>query len=120
MILAGVDRRHAAREPGNIDRDRAVRVVPFPSRPKKFQPQHLAAPTRVTAQVKRKPVLIAVTLLESPETSTGTERFVVVPFPSVPSRLSPQHLTAPPLITAQLWRKPAPIAVAVTGTATVK
>ena len=35
---------------------------------------------------------------------------MVVPFPSCPNSLSPQHLTAPPLVSAQLWPTPAAIA----------
>ena len=70
-------------------------VVPFPSCPKTLWPQHLTAPPLVSAQLWRLPAAIALTPLCSPETSTGVELSVVVPSPSCPAALSPQHLTAP-------------------------
>ena len=36
----------------------------------------------------------------------GTLRLVVVPSPSFPSVLMPQHFTAPPVVTAQVWLSP--------------
>ena len=86
-------------------------VVPFPSCPKLLSPQHLTAPPLVSAQLWTPPAAIAVTPLCSPETSTGVELSVVVPFPSCPKALKPQHLTAPPLVSAQLWTPPAAIAL---------
>jgi hypothetical protein len=39
-------------------------------------------------------------------TSTGRERDVVVPSPSCPRSLRPQHLTEPVLSNAQVWSPP--------------
>jgi len=36
---------------------------------------------------------------------------VVVPLPSSPEKLSPQHLTAPALVSAHVWKPPALIAL---------
>jgi len=36
---------------------------------------------------------------------------VVVPLPSRPEPLWPQHLTPPPLVSAQVWKLPAVIAL---------
>jgi len=40
----------------------------------------------------------------SPTTVTGVERLVVVPSPSWPEPLAPQHLTAPPESSAQVCK----------------
>src|SRR5512133_2083298 len=87
-----------------------VFVVPSPSCPATFRPQHLTAPRRVSAQVCWPPAAIAVTPLVSPETEAGTARFAFVPSPSCPYRLSPQHSTAPALVSPQAWAPPAAIA----------
>src|SRR5687768_17451006 len=65
---------------------------------------------------------IAVTPLESPETSTGVVLGVLVPLPSCPKKLLPQHLTAPVPLSAQLKEDPAatatyPLASPTTSTA---
>ena len=53
--------------------------------------QH-STPLFVSAQVCKEPVLIALAPPpERPLTATGTELFVVVPLPSWPSLLLPQH-----------------------------
>src|SRR3990170_3387966 len=57
-----------------------------------------------------KPAAIAATPLARPATPTGTLLSVVVPFPSWPPPLLPQHLTPPPLVRAQVWLEPAAIA----------
>jgi hypothetical protein len=49
---------------------------------------------------------MALTPLERPDTATGVVRFVVVPSPSWPALLSPQHFTAP------FWMAHAPFAAA--------
>src|SRR5207237_1185347 len=87
-------------------------VVPSPSWPQSLLPQHLTPPALVRAQVWSPPAAIAATPLASPETSTGVWRLVVVPSPSSPYSLSPQHLTRPALVIAQVWPPPAAIAVA--------
>src|SRR5438876_780697 len=62
------------------------------------------------AHVWAPPVAIAVAL-ERPETFVGTSRFVLVPSPSWPDPLAPQHFTTPVTSTAQVWEAPAAIAV---------
>ena len=47
-------------------------------------PQHLTPPAAVRAQVWSYPAAMAVTPLDSPVTSTGVRRSVVVPSPSWP------------------------------------
>src|SRR5687768_13711708 len=84
---------------------RAV-VVPSPSCPPKFAPQH-SAPDVVLAQVWLAPVAMAVTTPPSPATSTGAQRWVVEPSPSWPDELSPQHFTLPSAISAQVCETPA-------------
>src|SRR6266536_2991300 len=76
-------------------------LVPSPSAPLIFAPQHLTPPAPVSAQVCRTPAAIAVTPLR-PETSTGVARLPVVWLPSWSWPLSPQHLTRPARVNAQL------------------
>jgi len=47
-----------------------------------------------------------------PVTAMGVDESVVVPLPSSPSGLCPQHLAAPPASTAHVWLKPVAMAVA--------
>ncbi len=76
--------------------------VPSPSWPVSLDPQHLAAPPVVTAQVWASPAEMLATPLVSPETWTGVVRSVPVPSPSPPAQLYPQHIAAPPVVTAQV------------------
>src|SRR6187551_35451 len=87
-------------------RDRSL-VEPLPSWPTPPAPQHLAAPDFITAQLCTPDVATAATPLRRPETSTGSALSLVVPLPSCPWSLSPQHLTAPVLPSAQAL--PAPV-----------
>src|SRR5438477_460533 len=82
---------------------------PLPSSPYTSEPQHFAEPLLVTAQVWESPALVAAAPPPKPLTSTGVELLVkvVVPSPSWPTTSLPQHLTAPALVTAQVWSKPA-------------
>src|SRR3990172_8874048 len=57
------------------------------------------------------PAAIAPMPLARPETSTGLLLSVVVPLPSWPEPLEPQHLTPPSLVSAHVWSRPAAIAV---------
>src|SRR3990172_8171069 len=57
-------------------------VVPSPSWPPKFFPQHLTAPAVVSAHVWYCPAPIATTPLSKPVTATGARLLVVVPLPS--------------------------------------
>src|SRR5207244_2492391 len=79
-------------------------VVPLPSWPPSFQPQHLTCPAVVSAQVCCPPAAIATTPLVRPDTSTGLLLSVVVPSPSWPLSLAPQHLTPPAPVTTHVWR----------------
>src|SRR5581483_3979247 len=72
-------------------------------------PQHLTVPVFVTAQVELNCVAIDSTPLVSPTTSTGVLRVVVVPSPSWPLKLMPQHLTPPAVVSAQVNSLPAMI-----------
>ncbi len=65
-------------------------------------PQHFTAPPPVSAQVCQAPAEIAVTPAVNPTTSTAVSAVVVVPFPSSPDELAPQHFTAPPPVSAQV------------------
>jgi len=77
-------------------------VVPFPSWPERLRPQQRTPPPAATAQVWAPPAAISTTPEASPVTWTGTELFFVVPFPSWPERLSPQQLTPPDVVMAQV------------------
>src|SRR3990170_79419 len=78
-------------------------VVPSPSPPKGLSPQHLTPPALVSAQVELQPTMIAVTPLVRPATSTGAVLSALLPSPSSPDELAPQHFTPPPLVSAQVW-----------------
>ena len=77
-------------------------MVPVPSCPVPLYPQHFAAPPLVSAHVWKSPEVIATIPEVSPLTWTGVDEPVVVPFPSCPSQLPPQHFTAPPVVSAQV------------------
>ena len=83
----------------------------------------MTPPPLVSAQVWAKPAAIAVTPLVRPETSTGTLLKLVERSPVWPEPLSPQHLTPPPLVSAQVWRLAAialtPLARPATSTGTL-
>ena len=84
-------------------------VVPLPSWPKSFPPQHWTPPAPVSAQLWLPPPAMATTPLPRPTTSTGVVRCVVDPSPSWPPLLFPQHLTPPADVSAQA--KPVPAAI---------
>src|SRR5436305_1749274 len=48
----------------------------------------------------------------NPVTTTGVDALVVVPLPSCPEPLAPQHLAVPSASNAQEWLPPAAIATA--------
>src|SRR3990172_3731563 len=98
-------------------------VVPSPSSPWPLLPQHLTPPALVRAQVWAPPAAMVATPLARPETSPGvvlheyTRLFTVhvcgpelVPLPSWPKPLPPQHLTLPIVVRAQVWMPPAAMA----------
>lgn len=79
-------------------------VLILPSCPDLLFPQHFTAPPGVAAQVMFLPVAISNadhSRKASPGTSMGVRRHWVVPSPSCPAELYPQHFTAPEL-TAQV------------------
>src|SRR5690606_12093151 len=84
---------------------------PSPSWPQLLLPQHLTPPPLVRAQVWPSPAAIAATPLESPLTSTGTWRSVLLLSPSSPYSFEPQHFAPPLPVTAQVWKRPALIAI---------
>src|SRR5207253_561509 len=90
---------------------RLVLVVP-PLAPPRMAPapQHTTLPPAI-AHVRSPAAAIAVTLEVRPMTRTGTSRTSVVPSPSWPCPLSPQHATPPSPMSAQLWFLPAATAV---------
>lgn len=86
-------------------------VVPSPSSPLPFLPQHFTVPPVSRAQVDSpSPLVMACTPEPSPVTSTGTELLLFVLFPSSPLIPMPQHFTAPALVSAQAFQPLAPIA----------
>ncbi len=87
-------------------------VEPSPSWPLAFAPQHTTMPLVFSAQVWYAPAAMADTPLARPETATGVELSVKEAFPSWPPRLLPQHLTAPPDVSAHAW--PWPVAMVAT------
>jgi hypothetical protein len=65
--------------------------VPTPSCPMLFKPQQNAAPPTVTPQVAA-PLPVVMSLNRCPPlTSVGTERWVLVPSPSMPAPFAPQQ-----------------------------
>jgi hypothetical protein len=85
-------------------------VVPSPSCPASFLPQHITPPFVVSTQVWLPPAAIADTLNERPKTFTGVDLEVVVPSPSCPELLFPQHFTSLLEVSAHVWLPPAEIA----------
>src|SRR2546427_654717 len=87
-------------------------VVPSPSSPSPLFPQHFAPPPTVRAQVWEAPATIAVAPEARPETLTGVDLNLVVPFPSWPKSLAPQHFAPPAVVRAHVCRPPAQIPAA--------
>src|SRR4051794_16880782 len=84
-------------------------VVPSPSWPARLPPQHFTPPPLVSAHVCPVAAASATTPDGRAGTATGVRRAVVVPSPSCPLPLPPQHLTPPTLESAQMWEKPTAI-----------
>ena len=89
--------------------------MPLPSAPRSLFPQHFILVAIVLAQVCQTPAAISTTPLVNPTTSCGetTGLMLVVPFPSWPKKLPPQHLTPPIEVSAQAWSEPAETAITV-------
>src|ERR1700690_2289489 len=67
-------------------------------------------------QVKSSPA-VRTSASEMPLTGTGVALSLLVPFPSCPWLLLPQHCTVPPFTMAHVCLFPAAIAVAINGVA---
>src|SRR5690242_6796022 len=78
-----------------------------PSSPDALSPQHFTpAPAPTIAQVCAKPALTAVAPLPDASATTGTVLSCVLPLPSWPCSLAPQHTTPPAVVTAQACASP--------------
>src|SRR5207253_1458617 len=88
-------------------------VVPLPSSPYVFIPQHFTKPPRRTTQLSLLPAATAPVAVVVPLTIAGANLLVVVPSPICPSLLYPQHRAVPSWRTAQLWMTPAATPTAV-------
>jgi hypothetical protein len=75
-------------------------VVPSPTCPALFLPQHRPDPPSVTTHVVESPAVTCSTPVASPLTATGSVQSLVVPSPTCPYVFRPQHFTAPPFVTA--------------------
>jgi hypothetical protein len=80
----------------------ALFVLPVPSWPKMFHPQHFAPPAVICAQLWYLPPVTELAPDVRPTTSTGKKRSAVVPSPTWPKSLRPQHFTPPLDVTAQV------------------
>ena len=83
---------------------RAV-VVPSPSRPLPFDPQHITVLSARSAHVCELPAATA-TASVSPETWMGdvsNSPIPLTPLPSWPEAFEPQHCTVPSSFTTQVW-----------------
>jgi hypothetical protein len=89
---------------GGLERDSAVLLLlPSPSCPYEFSPQHLVVPSSRTAQVVLYPQLMlsavqpmpmSTLLSRSPISLALSPRCTVSPYPSCPCPLAPQHFTS--------------------------
>jgi hypothetical protein len=68
--------------------------------------QQYPAPLAATPQLWNSPLVIRVNEMP-PTTATGLERPVVVPSPSWPKKLLPQHHARASVATPQAWATPA-------------
>jgi hypothetical protein len=86
--------------------------VALPSSPNWLKPQQSALPTAVTAQVWEPAPAVEIARMPGgrPTTLTGVRLSMVLPLPSWPKWLNPQHLTVPELVRAQVSKPPAEIA----------
>jgi hypothetical protein len=97
---------------------RGALAVPSPSCPPTSHPQHLAVPVERRAHEWYRPVPTSTAPLPRSNTFTGVVDPVVVPSPSWPLSLRPQHRTWPAVVMAQVWppKLSAPLAdIVVTG-----
>ena len=72
-----------------------------------FDPQHCTAPVAVTAHAWFAPTARSSTVPVNPLTADGARTFApLVPLPTWPTELLPQHCTVPAVISAQAWFAP--------------
>ena len=76
--------------------------LPRPSCPLLPAPQHFTPPALVSAHMCSQPALSAITPPSRPDTSTGVLRLRLLPSPTWPEPLRPQHRTAPSSVNAQV------------------
>src|SRR3954466_16403595 len=77
-------------------------AVPLPSSPLSFVPQHLTLPALRSPPPWKSPAPTPAHPPRRPARSTGVDLSVVVPSPSSPSVLEPQHFTAPLTMSAHV------------------
>src|SRR5688500_12707599 len=77
-------------------------IVPLPSCPFWLSPQHLTPPALVKAQLWLLPSASATTPSVNPDTGVGSRARSVVPLPSRPFALLPQHHAPPWLSVAHV------------------
>src|SRR5439155_226870 len=81
-------------------------VAPPTSSPRLLAQQPSAPPPGIGAQLSAPPASTWAAGASSPPTITGWVRRVVVPSPSSPDSLAPQHSTTPVDVSAQVCEKP--------------
>lgn len=78
-------------------------LVPSPSCPEAFAPQHWTCRLGTIAQVVGSlPAAMANVPDDRPVTAVGVSRWVVVPSPTSPALFNPQHFAAPLVSSAQV------------------
>src|SRR5258708_29388613 len=83
--------------------ERTLSSTPLPSAPLAWLPQQYAAPSSVSAQVLEVSAAAMAPNDSPPITATGVSASFLVPSPSAPSGLPPQHHAAPSRVSAQVW-----------------
>src|SRR5256885_79059 len=98
--------------PARTAADELLPLVPSPSCPSTFSPQHCTVPFPRTAQVWENPPLTA-TAPAIPPARTALDEVVMVPSPRCPESPAPQHPTVPSPSSAHACSAPATTRVAV-------
>ena len=91
---------------------RRLVVVPSPSWPRALSPQHLIRSVAEIAQLWMWPAATPIIPLPRPVTATGVSCSSIVPSPSWPVALYPQHSTPPALVKAHECASPVATAIA--------
>lgn len=94
-------------------------LVPSPTCPSPFIPQHLTLPSLVSTQPEAEvgctfPAIFA-TLPDDPWISTGVARLVCVPSPSWLKKFPPQHFASPDAVRTQAESRPSSISTMLLG-----